>query len=460
MSRDMTKGNITKHITLFSIPLFIIGICQTLYNFIDAMVVGRFVSANALASVGTCASIILFFMVFSNGFGVGFRVITGQLFGSGEHKMTKLSVTTSLIVMAALSVVCCALGIIFSRLMLVALGVPEDLMSDALLYLQIYFYGLPFIIMYNGISNLFYALGDSKIPMLTQIICFVLNIGLELALVAVFDMGVAGVAWSGFITRGINFLIVLIAIFKKTHKFPKSDKIFDFKIFKKILSVGFPASIAHSIGAINSLVIHRLINSFDTPIIAGYNIAAKIDSLFMLFINTIASSCGTLVSQNYGARDMHRVRRGFKLCMLLNACYSLLTIVFARLFGTQLTNLFMNADTDIMLKDDITSFVTNYILIISIFYFIYGVGHVANELLRCVGKIKITVFSTLIVVLARICLAYLLSNYIGPAAIYWSLPISWFSGYVITITYTFTYKWLPHIKGLRSNKQKVLAKKV
>lgn len=460
MGRDMTKGNITKHITLFSIPLFVIGVCQTLYSFIDTMVVGQFVSANALASVGTCSSIILFFMIFSNGFGVGFRVITAQLFGSGELKKTKLSILTSLIVMAALSVICCVLGVIFSRLMLVALGVPPHLLADALLYLKIYFYGLPFIIMYNGLNNLFYALGDSRMPMITQIVCFVLNIGLEIILVATFKLGVAGVAWSGFITKGINFVIVFIAILKKMRNFGKADKLFDFRIFKKILSVGFPASIAQSIGAINSLAVYRLINSFDTAVIAGYNISTKIDALFMLFINTIASSCGTLVSQNYGARNLHRVRRGFKLCMLLNGCYSLLTIVFARLFGSQLTGLFMNSDTDILLMDDITSFVNAYVITVSIFYFIYGIGHIANELLRCVGKIKITVFSTLIVVVVRICSAYILSNYIGPASIFWSLPISWFAGYIITIIYTFTYKWVPHIKGIRHNKNNVLLKKV
>jgi len=448
MVKDMTRGSITKNIISFSLPVMVTMLCQSMFATVDSITVGQLVSAEALGSVASTGSIVNLFMLLANGFAVGYKVVIGQFFGAGRPRHTREAIYTAMIIMLTLSVIISVAGFALADPMLRLMDTVPELFDGAKTYLQLYFAGIGMIIIRAGINNIYYALGDTKTPMFLQIAQIVIHIGMDFLLLGHFKMGIAGLAVAGWISRGVTMIPLVILLFVRIKDFPRTKRIFRWIVFKKITTIALPSCLAHAASALQVLLVNRLVNSFGTHTVTGINISNNISNFALLIINAVASAAGAFASQNFGAKHMKRIKKCGNICLWINIVYSVVLFVIIMLFGRQLVHLFIASDTDPALYSRITEYAQSYMLVYFGFIFIYNVGHVYSELLRSVGKIRITVIAALVGVVARVVSAYIMAEFMGEAALYWGIPIYWLCYYLIPIIYFFSGRWLPHYRAV------------
>ena len=447
VARDMTKGSIGRSIAGFTLPMFITLMSQTLFSTVDSMMLGNFVGATALGSVASCSSIINLFLLFSNGYAVGYKVTIGQFYGAGRYRHVREGIYTSLFSMAGMSLIITTLGSLFTVPLLRFMNTVPELLPNATTYLRLYFLGITLIIFRGGINNIFYGLGDTKTPMIFQTAQMLLHIGFDYLLLEVADLGVMGVALAGWCSRSLTLIPLITILFVRMRSFPPTKKYFRFTLFKKITSLALPACLANIMSTLGMVLVNRLINSFGTQVVTGNNIASNVNNFCFIFTNAFGSCAGAFASQNFGAKHMQRIKKCGTICFGINIIYSIGLLILFRFCGSSIADLFLGSDTDPALYDSIKQYAASYLNVVSIFYFVYGAGHVCNEILRSVGKIKITVIAMLLQLSVRISLTYALSPIIGQAAVYWGIVACWLSSYVFTTVYFFSGRWLPHYRA-------------
>lgn len=453
MEKDLTRGSITKNIAAFSVPVFLTLLFQSLFSTVDSMMTGNLLNAEALGSVASCGSITFAFTYIANGYAVGYKTVTGQLYGAKKLKEVRESVNTSLCSMIAISLLITLLGTVFTVPMLKALGTVEAFLPNAILYLRLYFLGISAIIIRSGVNNLYYALGETKLPMYFQAAQLGLHIGLDYVLLKFTGLGVVGLALAGIISRTVTLIPLTVILLRRMRTFPKAKKFFCPEIFKKITAQAIPACIANSINSLGSLLVTRLINSFGDYAITANNIVSNINNMVYLFTNSVASAAGSFAAQNFGAHSLHRIRKCALICFAINATYGIAMIVLFQFLGGEIAGLFMGGDTDPTLYENVLTYSTQYLNIVSCFYIVYGSGHVINEMLRSVGKIKITVIAMVLMMSSRLLISYGLAYFIGDSAIPWGIAACWIATYGYTVTYFFIGRWVPHNKGVRRRRK-------
>lgn len=449
MAKDLTKGSITKNIATFSVPVFLTLLFQTLFGTVDSLMTGNLLSAEVLGSVASCSTICTTFVYISNGYAVGYKTVTGQLYGAKRLKEVREAIYTSLCSMVGISLLVTLLGTLFAVPMLKLLGTVESLLPNAILYLRWYFIGISAIIIRSGVNNLYYALGETKLPMYFQAAQLGLHILLDFVLLKYTSLGIVGLALAGIISRSVTIVPLIIVLLRRIRALPKADKWFCPAIFKRITAQAIPACMANSINMLGALLVTRLTNSFGDYAITATNIVNNVNNIVYLFTNSIASAAGSFAAQNFGARSLHRIRRCAFICFTINVIYGVMMIVLFRFLGGEIAKLFLGGDTDPTLYERVLGYSAQYLNIVSCFYIVYGSGHVINEMLRSVGKIKITVIAMVLMMSSRLLISYGLSYYIGDAAMPWGIVGCWVATYGYTITYFFIGRWVPHNKGVR-----------
>lgn len=323
----LTEGVIWKQLLLFFFPILFGTFFQQLYNTIDAIVVGRFVSSNALAAVGGSSGQIINLIVgFFTGLTSGASVVVSQFFGSGDRKRVNECIHTiyafSIIGGIAISI----LGIMISPFLLEIMNTPAELMADSTLYLQIYFGGVLFVFLYNTGSSLLRALGDSRRPLIYLIICCIVNILLDLLFVIVFQMGVLGVALATLIAQAISTILVTRALMLST-------ELCDFSLrtlsihgdsLKKELYIGFPGGVQGSMYSLSNMILQVAVNNIGTDAAAGWTALGKVDALYWMVGGSLGIAVTTFVGQNYGAGLMDRVKKSVRIGLIMNILCALL----------------------------------------------------------------------------------------------------------------------------------------
>ena len=295
--------------------------------------------------------------------------------------------------------------------------------------------------------------GETKLPMYFQGAQLILHIGLDFVLLKYAGLGVLGLALAGIISRSVTLIPLTVILFARIRReFPRVSKWFDKELFKRITAQAIPACLANSINALSNLMVARLVNSFGAYVVTGNNIVGNINNLVYLFTNSVASAAGSFASQNFGAHFLHRIRRCAIYCFIINAIYCLGMLVLFRFVGGEVATLFMGGDTDPALYEQIRAYAEKYLGIVSCFYIIYGSGHTINEMLRSVGKTKITVIAMILMASSRLAISYGLKPFIGPAALPWGIVACWFFTYGYTVVYFFIGRWVPHNKGVRKRR--------
>ena len=334
-TRDMTTGNIAKEIMLFALPLMFGNIFQMLYNTVDSIVVGNYVSTEALAAVGATTMIVNMAVFFFNGFSIGAGVIIGRYFGAKNMERLHDSIETTM----ATTFVCCVLftiiGILGVPFMLDFMATPDDVMADASTYLRTYFAGIAGLLIYNIGSGILRAVGDTRRPLYFLVLTSVLNIGLDLLFVLQFHLGIFGVALatiiSQFISAGLTLLLLLRT--NDVYRLTFRDCRIELKMLRQILAVGLPAGIQSVITAFSNVFVQSYINNFGSACMAGWTSYNKLDAFIMLFIQSMAMASTTFVSQNVGAQKVKRANEGtvtsVVMTLMLNGGLAVILWIFA-----------------------------------------------------------------------------------------------------------------------------------
>ena len=339
---DMTKGPIFSKMILFALPLMASGILQLLFNAADTAVVGRFTGPEALAAVGSNGPLINLIVTLFMGLSVGTNVLTAQYLGSGQHKDLRETVHTSIVSSALFGVILVALGFILARPMLNMMGSPADVIDLSELYIRIYFLGMPSLMVYNYGSAILRAVGDTKRPLAFMMISGVINVGLNLLLVIVFKMGVAGVAIATVASETVSAFLVLRCLMKTDEfwRFEWKDARITWEKLGRMTRIGLPAGLQGASFAISNILIQSSINSFGSVTMAGNAAAANVEGFCYVAMDSFSQAAISFTGQNFGAKEYRRIDRVFVYALILGTSSGLLFGVPAYLFGGHLLSIF------------------------------------------------------------------------------------------------------------------------
>ncbi len=351
VQRDMTKGSPTRIILGFTLPLFLGNVFQQFYNMADTIIVGQFVGTGALAAVGSTGTIMFLITGFATGLGTGFTILTAQRFGAGDMKGMRRSVFTAAVLTVIVSVLVTAVSVIFMHPLLDLMQTPADIYDDAYAYIIVIMWGLAAQMLYNLLSALLRAIGNSKMPLYFLILAAVLNVILDLVFIINFKMGTAGAAYATVISQGISGLLCLLYIVKAVPIFRLSrrDMVMDGRMMAEQLKVGLPMALQFSITAIGSIMVQTSLNMLGSTLVAAYTAAGKIEQILTQAYVALGTAMANYSAQNVGAGDIPRIRQGFRAATIWGGVYSVVAGVLVMTVGKYLTYLFVSSDAAMLL---------------------------------------------------------------------------------------------------------------
>lgn len=345
---DMTAGIPSKIIFNFTVPIFIGNIFQQFYNMADTVIVGKFVGTGALAAVGSVGTIVFLIIGFLQGLTAGFSVLTAQRYGAGDMRNMRKSVGTACILSVIITIVMTAGSMTAMKSLLSFMNTPEDIFADAYAYIMIICGGIGATVLYNLLSGILRALGDSKTPLYFLVLSAALNIGLDLFFIIVFRMGVAGAAYATVISQGVSGVGCLIYIIKKVPllKLQKEDFRLEGYLVKMEISVGVPMALQYSITAVGTMMVQSSLNLLGSLSVAAYTAANKIESVVTQAYVALGTTMATYCAQNMGAGDIQRIRRGFKSATVMGSIYGVALAIPMMTVGKYLVYLFVSQDVN------------------------------------------------------------------------------------------------------------------
>ncbi len=339
---DMLNGSLWDKILVFSLPLAVTGILQQVFNAADIAVVGRFVGENAMAAVGSNGPLVGLMINLFIGISLGTNVVIAQYIGHGNREGIRKAVSTSIIAALVGGILFLAGGECIAVWMLKLLAVPEEIFDWTLLYIRIYFLGMPVIFLYNVEAAIFRSRGDTRTPMIVLIIAGVINVGLNLFLVCVAGMTVEGVAIATVVSNLISAAILFIFLLRSPDdlRIDLKDMRFDRREFIRILKIGVPSGIQGMVFSISNLCIQSGINSLGATVMAASAAAVNIEIVAFYLLNSFTQACTTFVGQNFGAGNIPRCRKVWKDCILLAILFTAACCVTILIFSRPLLGLF------------------------------------------------------------------------------------------------------------------------
>ena len=296
-----------KALTVFAMPMILGSFFQQVYNMADSIIVGQFVGSSALAAVGACAALTNVFICVALGAGVGAGVLVSRYFGAKEYGKMKTIVSTSLISFLLLSILLGVFGFCFSHAMMSGLQTPADILEEAVLYLRVYFVGFPFLFMYNILSTMFTSIGESKIPLGLLIFSSILNIVMDLWMVAGLGLGVFGAALATLIAQGISAVFSLLIFLYRMRRYQSPFQWFDGRKLRSMLRIAVPSVLQQSTVSIGMMIVQAVVNPFGTQALAGYAATMRVENVFSLIFVSIGNAVSPYVSQNLGAGKTERI---------------------------------------------------------------------------------------------------------------------------------------------------------
>lgn len=444
MITDMSEGHPSSVLWRFTLPLLLSTVFQQMYNVADSVVVGQFVGEDALAAVGASFPITMIFMSIALGSNTGCSVIISQLFGAKENARMKTAVSTSIITILVLSAVLTLGGFVFCAPLMRLMDTPENVFSDSKLYLDVYIAGLVFLFLYNICTGVFTALGDSRTPLYFLIASSLANIVMDVLFVAVFHMGVAGVAWATFLCQGVASVLAAWALYKRLRMLLVQEKhpLFSSRMLRSISVIAIPSILQQSFISVGNLFIQSLVNSFGSAVVAGYSAAIKLNTFAITGFTTLGNGLSSFTAQNIGAARPDRVRQGFRASIKMLLCVALPFMAAFLFAGSAMVRIFMSQPSAAALEQG-----TLFLKIVAPFYIIISLKLAADGVLRGAGSMKLFMIATFTDLILRVALAFVLAPGFGAKGIWMSWPIGWTVAMVLSIGF---YKWGGWDKGLQA----------
>ena len=346
---DMCNGTLMDKLISFSLPLMLSGILQLLFNAVDIIGVGRFTGRQALAAVGSTTALINIFTNLFIGISLGANVLAARFYASGKEKEMSETVHTSITLALISGLVMALAGVLLARFALNLMGTPNDVIDQSVLYMRIYFLGMPFFMLYNYGAAILRAVGDTKRPLFFLVISGMTNAVLNLVLVIVFHMGVAGVAIGTIVSQLISSILVLRCLYTSntSYRLYFSKLGIKTQYLKQIFQVGIPAGIQSTVINLSNALLQSSVNSFGSVAMAGYTAANNIFGFLYMSVNAVTQSCMSFTSQNYGVKKLKRMDRVLLDCMILSVGVTLTLGCGAYFFGPELLKIY-TSDADVI----------------------------------------------------------------------------------------------------------------
>ena len=377
---DMCNGTIMDKLISFSVPLMLSGILQLMFNAVDIIVVGRFAGSQSLAAVGSTTALINMFVNLFIGVSLGANVLAARFYASGKHKEMSETVHTAITFAAISGVVMALIGLLMAKPALELMGTPDDVINLSTLYMRIYFLGMPFFMLYNYGAAVLRAVGDTKRPLMFLIAAGIINACLNMVLVIVFNLGVAGVAIATIFSQFISCVLVLRCLNKTDASYQLRFSKLRIKGYylKQIFQVGIPAGIQSTVINFSNALLQSSVNSFGSTAMAGYTAANNILGFLYASINSVTQACMSFTSQNYGVRKFKRMDKVLLECLGLTVIVALVLGGGSYLFGAELMHIYTKSTKVIECGVDIMLYTT-------VTYFLCGIMDLLPGALRGMG---------------------------------------------------------------------------
>ena len=419
---DMCNGTIMDKLISFALPLMISGMLQLMFNAVDIIVVGRFTGSQALAAVGSTTALICTFTNLFIGVSLGANVLAARFYASGKTKEMSETVHTAILLALISGIAMSIIGILCARESLVLIATPDDIIGQAALYLRIYFLGMPFFMLYNYGAAILRAVGDTKRPLMYLIAAGTANAVLDLILVIIFKMGVAGVAIGTITSQFISCVLVIRCLCK-------TDAIYKLYISKlrikkyyliQILKVGLPAGIQSTVINFSNVLLQSSVNSFGEIAMPGYTAANNILGFLYVSVNSVTQACMSFTSQNYGVRKFKRMDKVLVDCAILSIIVSVVIGGGSYLLGHQILGIYTKQEDVIQCGMEILSIST-------IPYFLCGLMDMIPGSMRGVGYSAVPMLLSIIgTVGTRLVWIYgVFPEHRSLYVLFMSYPVSW-----------------------------------
>ena len=429
-----------KALWAFAVPIIMGNLFQQLYTMADSVMAGRFVSEEALAAIGASNSLTAVFIAIAIGGGIGASVLTSNYFGAKAYGKMRQSAYTALISFLAVSILLGAIGFTFQRQIMVLLRTPDNVLSDAMLYLRIYFLGLPFLFLYNVLSSMFNALGKSKIPLAFLIFSSLLNIVLDYVLIRYANLGVAGVAWATLIAQGLSAILAFIFFMRELHQYPVDENLpaFSMATLTRMAKIALPSILQQATVYIGMLLVQSVINSFGSEILAGYSAGFRVHSIFIVPATCIGNALSPYTAQNLGAGQEDRVVKGYHAgAFAINAAFAVGICIVGHLFAPHMISFILGS------KASETALATGigYLNFTTFCYFMAGLKMGTDGLLRGSGDMTMFTVANMVNLTVRVLISVLLAPKYGIAVVWTAVPIGWTCNFIISYSEYRTGKW-------------------
>lgn len=442
---DMTKGNPVRLLILFTIPMLLGNVVQQLYSSVDSIVVGHFVSVEAMAAIGATSAMLYFFLNMAIGLSNGLGIVMSQYFGAKNMTMLQKASANALIVTTFSGIVMGGLGMLLARPLLELMQTPDDIINMSHLYISISYGGMIFMLAYNISSSILRAVGNSRTPLYFLILSSLLNIALDLLFVLVFHWNVAGVAIATITAQAFSALCSFIYIFRHYPmlRFKLRDMKPNWEIIGRVVKIGLPMGLQSGCFAAGMMVIQATINSYGTAVVAGYTAAVRVETLTWMLPTTIGTSISNYAGQNAGAKDIARIQKGVKAAVIICIIASLASTVFVYITGTSLLKLFIDNEPEIM------KVAQEFLFVNATFYVFIGLIMIYNGTLRGIGIVGLPMISAFIELFLKVGGALFLSYLFGYFGIWFAEPLGWILGTIPSAIYYYKGAWKKTVLELK-----------
>ncbi|MBS5652202.1 MAG: MATE family efflux transporter [Eubacterium sp.] len=418
----MREGTPWKLLLQFAVPLFIGNIFQQLYNMVDSVIVGNFVSTNALGAIGTTNSLTFFFFSLVGGLSVGIGIIVAQFFGASDEEKVREVIGNAVWIIVIGTVVMAIIGFFAARPLLVLLRTDPIILNDAVNYLKVTSLGICCIGLYNGVSGILRALGDSKTPLIFLIVASITNVVLDLIFVLVFGWGVVGAAVATAFSQFLSAISCIIYAYKTNtyFKLKKSDFRPRMKIVKKTLRLGIPVALQNSLIAISLIVLQAIVNGYGADFTTAFTVVSRIETLVQQPFMSIGAAVSTFTGQNLGAGNIKRVIKGFNSANVINAIFVAVIMLLFWIFTPQIVSIFGR-------NEKVFGIAVDGLRITCCFYIFLGTIYTTRNVLNGAGDAMFSLFTGIVECIGRVGFAYPLTliPFMGSYGVFYATGITW-----------------------------------
>ena len=436
MVKNLTVGNPLKVILVFTIPLYFGNLFQQSYNIFDTYIVGQIIGLNALAAVGCTGSISFLILGFINGFGIGAAVITSQRFGAGDIAGVKKSFAATIIISIGLAFALTLISVLAARPLLEFLKTPLEIIDNAYIYIVTIFFGIPTAMLFNLFANILRAVGDSRTPLYFLGVACILNIMLDLFFILILNAGLRAVALATIISQLAAGLLCLIFIIKKMPvlHISSSEWRVELKEITSHLKIALPVGFQMSIIAIGSITVTYALNQLGTQAVTAFTGANRIDVIAFMLLMSFGGAMTTYTAQNYGARQIARIRKGIMQVSIIAIIYCITTAFVFVFSGYFFPEIFLGRDSI-----EVLSMARTYLVINTCFYILLAMLFIIRQSLLGLGDSVTPTIAGIMELVMRMFAAIFLGRAIGFTGICFANPLAW-AGALIPLIIAFTIR--------------------